>query len=34
VYVGLTADRDIVGDVDLLAGLIEQGVGQLLEDAA
>jgi diacylglycerol O-acyltransferase / wax synthase len=34
VYVGLNADRDIVGDVDLLADLIEQEVGQLLEDAA
>jgi WS/DGAT/MGAT family acyltransferase len=34
VYVGLNADRDIVGDVDLLADLIEQEVGQLLDDAA
>jgi len=34
VYVGLNADRDIVGDVDLLADLIEQEVGHLLEDAA
>jgi diacylglycerol O-acyltransferase len=34
VYVGLNADRDIVGDVDLLADLVEQEVGQLLEDAA
>jgi WS/DGAT/MGAT family acyltransferase len=34
VYVGLNADRDIVGDVDLLASLIEQEVGQLLDDAA
>jgi WS/DGAT/MGAT family acyltransferase len=34
VYVGLNADRDIVGDVDLLADLIEQEVGQLLEAAA
>jgi WS/DGAT/MGAT family acyltransferase len=34
VYVGLNADRDSVGDVDLLADLIEQEVGQLLEAAA
>jgi hypothetical protein len=34
VYFGLNADRDAVADVDLLADLIEQEVGQLLEDAA
>jgi diacylglycerol O-acyltransferase / wax synthase len=34
VYFGLNADRDSMGDVDLLADLIEQEVGQLLEDAA
>jgi WS/DGAT/MGAT family acyltransferase len=34
VYFGLNADRDSMGDVDLLADLIEQEVGHLLEDAA
>lgn len=34
VFFGLNADRDSMGDVDLLADLIEQEVGQLLEDAA
>ena len=34
IYFGLNADQGIVGDVDLLADLIEQEVGQLLEDAA
>jgi diacylglycerol O-acyltransferase / wax synthase len=34
VFFGLNADRDGVGDVDLLADLIEQEVGQLGEDAA
>jgi WS/DGAT/MGAT family acyltransferase len=31
VYVCLNADRDTVGDVDLLADLIEQAIGELLE---
>jgi hypothetical protein len=34
VYVGLNADRDSVPDVDLLAGLIEQEVGEMVVDAA
>lgn len=34
VFFGLNADRESMGDVDLLADLIEQEVGQLLEDAA
>jgi WS/DGAT/MGAT family acyltransferase len=34
VFFGLNADRDGVGDVDLLADLIEHEVGQLGEDAA
>jgi hypothetical protein len=34
VFFGLNADRDGVGDVDLLADLIAQEVGHLLEDAA
>lgn len=34
VYVGLNADRDSVSDVDLLAELIEQEVGELVADAA
>ena len=34
VFFGLNADRDSMGDVDLLADLIEQEVGQLLDDAA
>jgi diacylglycerol O-acyltransferase len=34
VYVGLNADSDTVGDVGLLAELIEQEVGQLLDNAA
>jgi WS/DGAT/MGAT family acyltransferase len=34
VYFGLNADRDSVGDVGLLADLIEQEVGRLPEDAA
>lgn len=34
VFFGLNADRDGVGDVDLLAQLIEQEVAQLLQDAA
>ena len=33
VYFGLNADRDSVGDVDVLADLIEQEVGQLVETA-
>jgi diacylglycerol O-acyltransferase len=33
VYFGLNADRDSVGDVDVLADLIEQEVGQLVERA-
>ena len=33
VYFGLNADRDTVGDVDVLADLIEQEVGQLVETA-
>jgi WS/DGAT/MGAT family acyltransferase len=33
VYFGLNADRDCVGDVDVLADLIEQEVGQLVETA-
>ena len=33
VYFGLNADRDSVGDVDVLADLIEQEVGQLVEAA-
>ena len=31
VYVGLNADRDGVGDVDVLADLIEQEVAALTE---
>jgi diacylglycerol O-acyltransferase len=31
VYFGLNADRDSVGDVDVLADLIEQEVGELVE---
>jgi hypothetical protein len=34
VYFGLNADRDSMGDVDLLAGLIEQEVDQLRGDVA
>jgi hypothetical protein len=34
VYVGLNADRDALGDVELLADLVEQEIGHLLEDAA
>lgn len=34
VFFGLNADRHSMGDVELLADLIEQEVGQLLEDAA
>lgn len=34
VFFGLNADRDGVGDVDLLAQLIEQEVAQLASDAA
>jgi diacylglycerol O-acyltransferase len=33
VYFGLNADRDSVGDVDVLADLIEQEVGELVEKA-
>jgi diacylglycerol O-acyltransferase len=33
VYVGLNAERDSVGDVDVLADLIEQEVGELVETA-
>ncbi|MFD2090407.1 WS/DGAT/MGAT family O-acyltransferase [Blastococcus deserti] len=33
VYFGLNADRDGVGDVDVLADLIEQEVGELVETA-
>lgn len=33
VYVGLNADRDSVGDVDVLADLIEAEVGQLVDTA-
>jgi diacylglycerol O-acyltransferase len=33
VYFGLNADRDSVGDVDVLADLIEQEVGELVERA-
>ncbi|MCW2530525.1 MAG: Diacylglycerol O-acyltransferase [Blastococcus sp.] len=33
VYFGLNADRDSVGDVDVLADLIEQEVGELVETA-
>ena len=33
VYFGLNADRDSVGDVDVLADLIEQEVAQLVETA-
>jgi diacylglycerol O-acyltransferase len=33
VYVGLNADRDSVGDVDVLADLIEQEVAELVETA-
>ncbi|QXG77125.1 wax ester/triacylglycerol synthase family O-acyltransferase [Modestobacter sp. L9-4] len=33
VYVGLNGDRDSVSDVDVLADLIEQEVGQLVEAA-
>jgi diacylglycerol O-acyltransferase / wax synthase len=34
VFFGLNADRDSMGDVGLLADLIQQEVGQLLDDAA
>ena len=33
VFFGLNADRDMVGDVDVLADLIEQDVGDLVETA-
>jgi diacylglycerol O-acyltransferase / wax synthase len=33
VFFGLNADRDGVGDVDVLADLIEQEVGELVERA-
>jgi WS/DGAT/MGAT family acyltransferase len=33
VYVGLNADAESVGDVDLLADLVEQELGELLADA-
>jgi WS/DGAT/MGAT family acyltransferase len=33
VYVGLDADRDTVGDVDVLADLLEQEAAELLESA-
>ena len=33
VYFGLNADREGVGDVDVLADLIEQEVGELAEAA-
>ena len=31
VYVCLNADRDTVGDVDLLADLVEQEIAELVE---
>ena len=31
VYISLNADRDTVGDVDLLADLIEQETAELVE---
>jgi WS/DGAT/MGAT family acyltransferase len=34
VFFGLNADRDSVGDVDVLADLIEQEVGELVENAS
>jgi WS/DGAT/MGAT family acyltransferase len=34
VYFGLNADRDVVGDVDVLADLLEQEVAQLVETAS
>jgi WS/DGAT/MGAT family acyltransferase len=34
VYFGLNADADSVGDVDLLADLVEQEIGHLLDDIA
>jgi hypothetical protein len=34
VFFGLNADRDTVGDVDVLADLIEQEVGELLEPSS
>jgi diacylglycerol O-acyltransferase len=34
VFFGLNADRDSVGDVDVLADLIEQEVGELVETAS
>ena len=34
VFFGLNADRDSVGDVDVLADLIEQEVAELVERAA
>ncbi len=34
VFFGLNADRDGVGDVDVLADLIEQEVGELVESAS
>jgi hypothetical protein len=33
VYFGLNAERDSVGDVDVLADLIEQEVAELVESA-
>ena len=33
LYVGLNADAESVGDVDLLADLVEQELGELLADA-
>jgi hypothetical protein len=33
VYTGLDADRDTVGDVDVLADLIEQAAAELVESA-
>jgi hypothetical protein len=32
IYVGVNADRDAVGDVDLLATLIEQEMEQFVDD--
>jgi hypothetical protein len=34
VFFGLNADRDGVGDVDVLADLIEQEVGELVETSS
>jgi diacylglycerol O-acyltransferase / wax synthase len=34
VYFGLNADADAVGDVELLADLVEQEIGHLLDDSA